>query len=129
MSPRSAVPYLRILASSSCTSLTVASPTLAVYLAITGAIFSRRVVLELPGFLGLGAIVASTDLVATLPRQIGETLAASAGLAVHACPVSVPPFTVKQHWHARAHQDGANRWLRGVVAALFLRAGHRNARR
>ncbi len=81
---------------------------------------TRRVVLELPGFLGLGAIVASTDLVATLPRQIGEALAASAGLAVHACPIAVPPFTVKQHWHARAHQDGANRWLRSVVATLFL---------
>jgi DNA-binding transcriptional LysR family regulator len=96
--------------------------------ALKRAKVARRVVLELPGFHGLGAIVASTDLVATLPRQIGETLVASAGLAVHACPVSVPPFTVKQHWHARAHQDGANRWLRGVVAALFLQAGHRNAR-
>jgi DNA-binding transcriptional LysR family regulator len=82
---------------------------------------TRRVVLELPGFLGLGAIVASTDLVATLPRQIGEALAASAGLAMHACPIAVPPFTVKQHWHARAHQDGANRWLRSVVASLFLK--------
>jgi DNA-binding transcriptional LysR family regulator len=81
---------------------------------------TRRVVLELPGFLGLGAIVASTDLVATLPRQIGEALAASAGLSMHACPIAVPPFTVKQHWHARAHQDGANRWLRSVVATLFL---------
>ena len=76
-------------------------------------------------FLWLGAIVASTDLVATLPRQIGEALAASAGLAVHACPVAVPSFTVKQHWHARAHQDGANRWLRSVVASLFLQVGRR----
>jgi hypothetical protein len=39
---------------------------------------------------------------------------------MHACPIAVPPFTVKQHWHARAHQDGANRWLRSVVATLFL---------
>jgi DNA-binding transcriptional LysR family regulator len=87
-----------------------------------------RVALELPGFLGLGAIVASTDLVATLPRQIGEALASSANLAVHACPIAVPPFTVKQHWHARAHQDGANRWLRGVVASLFLQPARRASR-
>jgi DNA-binding transcriptional LysR family regulator len=96
--------------------------------ALKRAKVTRRVVLELPGFLGLGAIVASTDLMATLPRQIGETLAASAGLAVHACPVAVPGFTVKQHWHARAHQDGANRWLRGVVTQLFLKS-ERAARR
>ena len=79
----------------------------------------RRVMLELPGFLGLGAIVASTDLIATLPRQIGEALAASAGLAVHASPLPIAPFTVHQHWHARYHHEAGNRWLRGVVATLF----------
>ncbi len=35
----------------------------------------RDVVLELPGMLGLGSIIQSTDLIATLPRNIGETLA------------------------------------------------------
>lgn len=79
----------------------------------------RRVVLELPGFLGLSAIVSTTDLVATLPRQIGETLAASAGLAVHACPLAVPGFVVTQHWHARCHHDPGNRWLRALMAELF----------
>jgi DNA-binding transcriptional LysR family regulator len=41
---------------------------------------TRRVLLELPGFLGLAAIVQSTDLVATLPRHTGETLAQASGL-------------------------------------------------
>jgi DNA-binding transcriptional LysR family regulator len=81
----------------------------------------RRVLLELPGFLGLGAILSTTDLVATLPRQIGETLARAHGLRVLACPVAIAEFTVKQHWHARYHHDAGNRWLRGVCAALFLR--------
>lgn len=82
---------------------------------------ARRVLLELPGFLGLGAILSTTDLVATLPRQIGETLARAHGLRVLACPVAIAAFTVKQHWHARYHHDAGNRWLRGVCAALFLR--------
>ena len=81
----------------------------------------RRVLLELPGFLGLGAILSTTDLVATLPRQIGETLARASGLRVLDCPVAIEGFTVKQHWHARYHHDAGNRWLRGVCAALFLR--------
>ena len=88
----------------------------------------RRVVLELPGFLGLAAIVSTTDLVATLPRHIGETLAATGALAVHACPLPIPPFTVKQHWHARYHHDPANRWLRGVVSELFLQSRRPGAR-
>jgi DNA-binding transcriptional LysR family regulator len=96
--------------------------------ALKRARIGRTVMLELPGFLGLGAIVASTDLIATLPRQIGEALAASAGLAVHASPLPIAPFTVKQHWHARVHHDGANRWLRGVCEGLFQRRRQRGAR-
>ncbi len=80
---------------------------------------SRRVVLEMPGFLGLGAIIARSDLLATVPRHIGETLAVLNKLAVLPCPVLVPGFVVKQHWHARYHHDDASRWLRGVCAELF----------
>jgi len=88
--------------------------------ALARARIDRRVMLSLPGFLGLAAIVSASDLVATLPRTIGELLARNAGLRVLACPFPVPPFTVKQHWHARFHQDPANRWLREQVAALLM---------
>lgn len=79
----------------------------------------RRVVLQLPGYLGLSVIIRTTDLLATLPRQMGETLAKIGGLKVLPCPFFIPSFTVKQHWHARVHHDPANRWLRGVCADLF----------
>lgn len=82
----------------------------------------RRVPLELPGFLGLSAILSTSDLVATLPRHIGETLAQAAGLRVLPCPLKIPPFTVKQYWHARYHHDTGNRWLRGICAELFLQS-------
>lgn len=81
---------------------------------------ARDVALKLPGFLGLPAIVATTDLIATLPRHIGETLANAAGLRIYPCPVPIPTFVVKQHWHARFHHDPANMWLRGVCATLFM---------
>lgn len=80
----------------------------------------RRIALELPGFLGLYAIVSTTDLIATLPRHTGETLAKLGRLKVHPCPVPIPRFTVKQHWHARYHHDAGHRWLRGTIATLFL---------
>ncbi|KWO43002.1 LysR family transcriptional regulator [Burkholderia sp. MSMB1459WGS] len=87
--------------------------------ALRQARIERDVVLELPGFLGLGAIVQTTDLITTLPRHIGETLAQASDLAVHACPIPVEGFTVRQHWHARYHHEAGNRWLRGVVIRLF----------
>jgi DNA-binding transcriptional LysR family regulator len=81
----------------------------------------RRVFLELPGFLGLAAIVSSTDLIATVPRTIGETLAATGGIRVFPCPVKIAPFNVKQYWHARYHHDAGHRWLRSVCATLFAK--------
>jgi DNA-binding transcriptional LysR family regulator len=80
---------------------------------------SRQIVLELPGFLGLSAILSTTDLVATLPRGFGETLARAAGLQVLPCPFAIPSFPVKQYWHERYHHDSANHWMRGVCASLF----------
>jgi len=85
----------------------------------------RRVVLELPGFLGLAGIIAATDVIATVPRHTGHTLASLAQLRVHDCPFVVPPFTVKQYWHGRFHEDPANRWLRGVMAGLYMQKGGR----
>jgi len=89
----------------------------------------RRIVLELPGFLGLAAVVSSTDLLATLPRHIGEMLAQMNGLRVFPCPVPIPTFTVKQHWHARYHNEAGNIWLRGVCARLFMDRKVRGAAR
>ena len=81
----------------------------------------RRLQLELPGFLGLAAIVAATDLIATVPRTIGETLARMGPIKVFPCPLKIPTFMVKQYWHARYHHDPGVRWLRGVCAQLFAR--------
>jgi DNA-binding transcriptional LysR family regulator len=82
----------------------------------------RRVQLELPGFLSVAAIVSSTDLIATVPRMIGEALARTGTTRVLPCPVPIPTFTVKQYWHARYHHDPGLRWLRGVCAQLFARS-------
>jgi len=90
----------------------------------------RRVMLELPGFMGLAAIVASTDLVATVPRHIGETLAQSSAIRAVRCPVRIDGFAVKQYWHERYHRDPGHRWLRSLSFELFERGGpHRSARK
>jgi DNA-binding transcriptional LysR family regulator len=81
----------------------------------------RRVMLELPGVLGVATIVASTDLVATVPRHIGETLAQRPGIRVVRCPVRIAGFTVKQYWHERYHHDPGHRWLRSMTFALLGR--------
>lgn len=83
---------------------------------------SRQVRLELPGFLALATILSTSDLIATVPRMIGETLARIGALRLCPCPVKIAPFLVKQHWHARYHNDPGSRWLRSVCSQLFARA-------
>ena len=51
--------------------------------ALTTQRIERKVMLELPAFPGLGAIVHSTDLIATLPGHIGRTLAAQSLSLIH----------------------------------------------
>jgi DNA-binding transcriptional LysR family regulator len=80
----------------------------------------RNVVLRLPNFLGIGALVASTDLVVTVPQRVAVTLLRIADVKRYPPPFELPSFAIKQHWHMRYHQDPANRWLRSVITDLFL---------
>ncbi len=84
---------------------------------------SRRIVLELPNYLGLADLVAQTDLLATVPEKLGDLLSPTIPVVRFAAPFDAPNFDVKQHWHARYHHDPAHRWLRNLLAELFLDQG------
>lgn len=78
----------------------------------------RRVLLTLTGFLGVGKVIATTDLITTLPRNVGEALASQSELQVLQCPVPIPSYMIKQYWHARYHRDPGNQWFRKLVVQL-----------
>lgn len=77
----------------------------------------RKILLSLPGFLGVSRVIAVTDMITTLPRQIGEDLAELTGLRVMRCPVPLPKYKIRQYWHSRFHLDPGNQWLRKLCAA------------
>lgn len=79
----------------------------------------RRVVLQLPSFLGVARIVAQTKLLAIVPYRYGASMAGSEDIRMLPVPVDLPSFQVKQHWHERYHADASNRWLRQAIADLF----------
>jgi DNA-binding transcriptional LysR family regulator len=78
----------------------------------------RRVRLEIPHYLSLPAIIAASDLVATVPRDIGLAFEKLAKLRLLEPPFNVS-FDVKQYWHERAHKDPVNVWLRQMIHELF----------
>lgn len=79
----------------------------------------RKIALSLPTLPGLGNLLANTDLVATVPVRVAQTLVRIAQVKLLAPPIAFPSFMIKQHWHERYQHDPANRWLRSQMADLF----------
>lgn len=74
----------------------------------------RKVVLSVPHFLFLKAILESTDLVAMLPSRIAKM---SDLIQTVPVPLDVPGFSLSMLWHERVHRDPAQRWLRSLILA------------
>lgn len=75
---------------------------------------ARRVVLSVPHFLFMRAVLESTDLVGMLPQRLvrGER-----ALRVVEPPLEVPGYEMSMLWHERLHRDPAHQWLRQYIAA------------
>ncbi|HEX7983181.1 MAG TPA: LysR family transcriptional regulator [Duganella sp.] len=79
----------------------------------------RRVVLETPHFMSIPFLISAGDLVATVPRAVGESFAQFAAIKLMEPPMEIPRFDLKQYWHRKFAKDGANAWLRSVIVELF----------
>jgi len=75
----------------------------------------RRVVLHLPHFMSVPQLIATSDMIATVPFSLGAWYA-NAGLKLLPPPVSIPLIELKQHWHRRMDNEPAVRWLQSIVA-------------
>jgi DNA-binding transcriptional LysR family regulator len=79
----------------------------------------RRVVLSTPHFMSIPFIIAATDLLVTVPYAVGASFAKIPNIRLIEPPLEIPKFDLKQHWHRKYHKDGANMWIRAIVAKLF----------
>ena len=83
---------------------------------------ARRVAVTVPTFQAALALVAATDLVATLPEDVvrhhGGTRARE-GLHVQRCPVETPTFPVCLMWSPHRAEDARHRWLRERVREVL----------
>ena len=75
----------------------------------------RSVVLELSHFMSLQTVIASSNLIATVPADLAEFFAAHGNIQILPLPLKSPEVQVHQFWHQRLNKDAANVWLRGLV--------------
>ena len=71
----------------------------------------RRVVVTLPHFLAAVELVATSDLVITLPKTLADLLCPP-GMLVCPPPLPLEPIQIMALWHGRSHRDPGHRWLR-----------------
>ncbi len=76
---------------------------------------AREVALVVPSFVAAAAIVAATDLVATLPASLVDALGADLGIRRVAAPVPPLVIDLKLCWHERTDGDPAQRAFRDLV--------------
>jgi DNA-binding transcriptional LysR family regulator len=89
----------------------------------------RRIVLEVPSYLGLASIIGQTDLLATVPQRHAELISDDALVRRFTLPFDISDYQIKQHWHERSHHDAAHRWLRAQLTDLFLERSPGNTAR
>jgi len=77
---------------------------------------TRRVAVRIKTFALAGPIVATSDLVATVPSVLAERFAQTLPLAVLPPPLPLPGFSLDLLWHERYHHDPAHAWFRAAVA-------------
>lgn len=82
----------------------------------------RKVALGVPSLLGLAQIVAQTEMLAVVPERLGAVFAGEGKVRLFTSPVKVPSYPTKQHWHERNHRYPGNKWLRSMIASLFVRS-------
>jgi len=80
---------------------------------------NRNILLRVPSFLGLGNIVATTELLTTVPQRLADVFAAREAVVIHPTPIALPSYEVKLHWHSRYHADPGNAWARSLIARLL----------
>ena len=74
----------------------------------------RHIAIWLPYFATAALLVASSDLVLTVPRRVAMASATPLGLVILQPPFDLDPFGYQLVWHERTHGDAGCAWLRSL---------------
>ena len=75
----------------------------------------RKVVIELPHGLGIGEIIAGSDLICCIPKRLAINLAKHSAVEISELPFQSPTIDVSQYWHDKVHSDIGHHWFRSLV--------------
>ncbi|WP_194723686.1 LysR family transcriptional regulator [Noviherbaspirillum malthae] len=79
----------------------------------------RHIKLTVPHFVAVGHILATTDMIATVPERYAMECAKPFGLKYVGHPLPMPEISINVFWHAKYHKEPGNQWLRGLLFDAF----------
>ncbi|CAN1565530.1 hypothetical protein B9Z42_00180 [Limnohabitans sp. B9-3] len=79
----------------------------------------RRVVVELSHFMSLLPIIETSNLVATVPKDLAEFFVQHGEVRYVPTPMKSPVIDVHLFWHQRFQKDSAHIWMRQIIHNLF----------
>jgi DNA-binding transcriptional LysR family regulator len=83
----------------------------------------RRIAFTTPHMMVLPFAIASSDLVAAIPRRTALCLATVCDLTIFELPIKTKPWMVSMLWSTLSDRDEANRWLRNTIEAIAQKVG------
>jgi DNA-binding transcriptional LysR family regulator len=85
---------------------------------------ARSTVMQVPHFCSVPFMVASSDLIATVPKLLALRFSKALNLQILAVPLAIPAFRLTMLWHQRLDSDPAQSWMRSTIletAALVMK--------
>ncbi len=79
----------------------------------------RRVRLLVPHFVAVGHILATSNMIATVPERYARRYAEPFNLSYVTHPIVLPKIGINLFWHAKYHKEPGNQWLRNMIFKLF----------
>ena len=73
----------------------------------------RRIVLKVASFAAIASLLPGTNIVATLPAALHQTMLQH--LACETCPAPTQPLALHLVWHQRDHERPLNRYVRSLL--------------
>jgi DNA-binding transcriptional LysR family regulator len=76
---------------------------------------SRSIVMRVPSLLLVPAVVAGSNMIASIPLRLALSYRENMPLQIMELPFEVPTYRLSMVWHERTQNDGAQRWLRQKI--------------
>jgi DNA-binding transcriptional LysR family regulator len=83
---------------------------------LTGMGIERKIGLRVPHFTNLVEVIASTDLVLTLPTRVARAFVGDDRMRILPVPFPIPTFDVNLYWQPQAEDSAAQQWLCDTVS-------------